>query len=209
MQRPAVLSVALLLLASCVPEDGRGPGTSVPSQASPVDDESAETNGLTLTEEGRDRASGASDPLPAIDPRDDAFERARARVEPLYPLDYRIGPLRPPQNAFDRQVWRLAFDLLNGEESDSIAVAPFDRGSLEALFASTGEGDEFRITPPASLGDAQYSLLFRRTGPEPVTGELILVLDRGRWYTAGIQWMAADARRAPYAPEDPIPRLVW
>lgn len=208
MQRPVVLlCAAMLLLFACDAAEDEAEHSDHSAQME--DQQSTDSGGLTLTPEGRERSAGESEELPMIDPRVDAFERGRGRATALFPLDYYIGAIRPPRNAFDRQIWELGHRLLEGSEENSITVASFDRDALEEVRRYTGGDRAFRLTPPVSLGDEHYSLLFRRTGSVPVSGEVILVLNRGQWYTAGIQWVPVDPERAPYAPGQSIPKLVW
>jgi hypothetical protein len=211
MQRPvAVLCITFLLLFACAADDQPAEPDSVQAATgAEVPGEPESPDGLTLTEEGRDRTVREERALPQIDPRDDAFSRSFSSATVLFPYDYRIGPVGPPRNAFDRQLWEIAHSLLRDPSTAEVSVATFDAETLSQLSSRLDSSGEFRVSPPLSVADGEYSLLFRGTGEESVKGELILVLHQGEWYTAGIQWEPVSDRVAPFAPEQTIPELVW
>lgn len=211
MQRPAVtICIALILLAGCSQDDTAGDATSAVAEAVSEDGREFEEPGvLTLTEEGEERAARDQAVLPQIDPREDAFARSLPMGSILYPHDYRIGPVGPPVNAFDRQLWQIAHELLAEPNNADVTVSTFDSERVKDLSATSDENSGFRVSPPLKVGDGEYSLLFRRTGEESVKGELVLALQQGGWYTAGIQWELVSDHSAPFAPGQSTPQLVW
>ena len=210
MRRPAgpVFILTSLLLFSCG-RSGEEDSGVVAEATSAQNQQSERSERLALTPEGEQRTARTDSPAAVIDPRETAFERLRARSEASFPVDYHIGRFGPPAGAFERQLWELSHELIRDVDAGAVEVAVYDERALAAVRIAAGEPPVVRVSSSLELPGGGYSMLFRVGMGEAIIGELVLVLDGGRWYTAGIQLASASEAQAPYAPGASNPRLVW
>ena len=147
---------------------------------------------LQLTEEGRQRSESVRRSQPA-DPRDSTFASQRPLAIPAFPYDYLLGRLnRPPAGSPERDASAHAREFLlavRDQESYSIdTLPPGARRAVAELAGTLSEGASLRIGPVAALSDEEFSVRFRFVQTvDTVTGELIVALDGGDWYTSDIQ----------------------
>jgi hypothetical protein len=204
-----LVSLLIVLVGTIIPGcNRRKPEEAVAETETPEASDTREPEGgttLQLTPEGRQRTESVLRSQPA-DPRDSAFASQRTLAIPAYPSDYRLGRLyRPSAGPMEHDASEYAREyLLAIRDGTSVSVESLGPGARNAVVELTGalsETASLRIGQAVVFTDEEVSVRFRFVQLSgSISGELIVALDGGDWYTSDIQTSRESGSEDVYEP---------